>query len=124
MLTLMETSLSHIPSGEFTSHIIEGLADQAHDIKILSQVMLQKLGRAHPNALKMQASRISELLRKILETKPKANAVKQELEKYEELVHTTVKTVVLVESIGDIFSDLVLYTKQNFAQVVENVVNK
>lgn len=97
MYTFLESCLDKIEIFEFLSRLIQGLSDPASEIKILCYMMLQKLSHLTPTAVAAKLDETVAPLKTTLETKPKANAVKQELEKNAELVKSAARTVLVLQ---------------------------
>ncbi|KAI9844645.1 MAG: hypothetical protein M1838_002100 [Thelocarpon superellum] len=83
LYALMETAFSRVNVVEFYDRVIAGLGDE-HDIRVLCSLMLTKLITLDADETGRRLDGIAEKFRIILSTKPKENAVKQEVEKAEE----------------------------------------
>ena len=82
---------------QFLQRIIIGISDSAHDVKILNHMTLQKLITLSPTAVTHQVEDTVDALKETILSKTKANAVKQEVEKNDEMVRSGVKTAVLLK---------------------------
>ncbi|KAJ3158045.1 Cullin-associated NEDD8-dissociated protein 1 [Geranomyces variabilis] len=102
MYTLLETCLSRIDVFTFLSRVLTGLADPSNDIKILCHLMLQRLSYLSPTAVAQKLDETVEPLRTTLLAKSKSNAVKQEVEKTNELVRSTARTVIILEGVSEV----------------------
>ncbi|KAJ1560917.1 Cullin-associated NEDD8-dissociated protein 2 [Cladochytrium tenue] len=101
MYTLLEKCLSRIELSAYVDRVLAGLSDPAQDIKELNHLVLQRLARVAPAALAARLDETAGPLREAVDTKPKSNAVKQEIEKVLELVRSGVRTVlVLARALG------------------------
>ncbi|KAI0099586.1 TIP120-domain-containing protein [Hypoxylon sp. NC0597] len=97
LYALMETAFSRIGSLEFYDRIIAGLNDE-NDIRSLCNLMLSKLIVIDPEETTRRLDTIAECYRKILSTKLRDGAVKQEVEKQEEAIKSVLRvTLLLVE---------------------------
>jgi cullin-associated NEDD8-dissociated protein 1 len=100
MYTLLDNSLDRLDIFEFLQHVEDGLKDH-YDIKMLSFLLIVRLSRLRPTALLQRIDRLIEPLRATVQSKVKANAVKQEHEKQEELKRSALKAVVALQTIPD-----------------------
>ncbi|PFX22174.1 Cullin-associated NEDD8-dissociated protein 1 [Stylophora pistillata] len=100
MYTLLDTSLDRLDIFEFLSHVEDGLKDH-YDIKMLTFLMLVRLSSLCPNAILQRVDILVEPLRATLQTKVKANSVKQEFEKQDELKRSALRAVAALLSIPD-----------------------
>ncbi|KAI8848426.1 armadillo-type protein [Chytridium lagenaria] len=96
MFTLLETCLSRIEVFGFLDRVIHGLNDASQEIKTLSHVMLQRLAVLAPTALITRLESTIQPLRETINSKPKTNAVKQEIEKLNDLVRSAVRTALIL----------------------------
>jgi cullin-associated NEDD8-dissociated protein 1 len=97
LYSLMETAFSRINILDFYDRIIAGLKDE-HDIRALCNLMLTKLSVLDPDETSRRLDSIADCFRTILSTKLKDNAVKQEVEKQEEAVKSTLRVTLLIHS--------------------------
>ncbi|KAJ3235971.1 Cullin-associated NEDD8-dissociated protein 1, partial [Chytriomyces hyalinus] len=96
MYTLLERCLSKIEIFAFLDRVAAGLSDPAQEIRMLNHTMLQRLVAASPAALASRLDTMVAPLKEALATVPKTNAVKQEIEKVNELVRSSVRAVLVV----------------------------
>jgi len=92
MYTLLDSCLDRIDIFEFLKHVEDGLTDH-YDIKMLTYLMLVRLANLCPNAVLQHLDRVIEPLRATCTTKVKANSVKQEFEKQDELKRSALRAV-------------------------------
>ncbi|CZR56953.1 related to TBP (TATA-binding protein)-interacting protein TIP120 [Phialocephala subalpina] len=97
LYSLMETAFSRINILDFYNRVIAGLQDE-HDIRALCNLMLTKLVILDPDETSRRLDTIAECFRKILSTKLKENAVKQEVEKQEEASKNVLRVTLLLHS--------------------------
>ena len=100
MYTLLDSCLDRIDIFEFLKHVEDGLNDH-YDIKMLTYLMLIRLSHLCPSAVLQHLDRIVEPLRVTCTTKVKANSVKQEFEKQDELKRSAMRAVVALLLIPD-----------------------
>ncbi|XP_048590232.1 cullin-associated NEDD8-dissociated protein 1 [Nematostella vectensis] len=100
MYTLLDTCLDRLDIFEFLNHVEDGLKDH-YDIKMLTFLMLVRLASLCPNAVLQRVDILVEPLRQTLQTKVKANSVKQEFEKQDELKRSALRAVVALLYIPD-----------------------
>lgn len=85
LYTLMETprALPFLSLTSFFDRVQDGVSDD-HDIRTLCNLMLSRLSDLDPEETKRRLPALAEQFKKVLEQKPKENAVKQEIEKINE----------------------------------------
>ena len=98
----METAFSRINVIEFFDRVVAGLYDEP-DIRSLCNLMLTKLVVLDKDETSRRLDAIADAFRKILSTKLKENAVKQEIEKQEESVKSVLRVSLLLH--GSISTD-------------------
>ncbi|KAJ1350296.1 Cullin-associated NEDD8-dissociated protein 1 [Parelaphostrongylus tenuis] len=101
MYTLLESCLEKLEIFEFINYVENGLKDMHHDIRLISYLMLIKLAQLSPNQLVQRLDKICESLKAQLQIKPKNNAVKQEIDKQEELKRAVIRVVLALQKIPD-----------------------
>ncbi|KAL9641079.1 MAG: hypothetical protein Q9204_000349 [Flavoplaca sp. TL-2023a] len=98
LYTLMEGAYSRISPMDLFDRILAGLEDE-HEIEVLCNLMLTKLVVVDPEETARHLDGIGERYRKILDFKPKDNAVKQEVEKVNEAKKGALKVTLLLNDI-------------------------
>lgn len=85
LYTLVESprALPFLPFNSIFDRIVDGVSDD-HDIRTLSNIMLDRFSELNPEETKRRLPALVEQFKKVLEIKPKENAVKQEIEKINE----------------------------------------
>ncbi|QSZ35824.1 hypothetical protein DSL72_006946 [Monilinia vaccinii-corymbosi] len=91
LYALMETAFSRINILDFYDRIIAGLKDE-HDIRALCNLMLNKLVVLDPDETARRLDAIADCFRVTLSIKLKDTAVKQEIEKQDEAVKSTLRS--------------------------------
>ncbi|KAJ8879876.1 hypothetical protein PR048_020493 [Dryococelus australis] len=92
MYTLLDSCLDRIDIFEFLNHVESGLKDH-YDIKLLTYLMVARLAQLCPTAVLQRLERLVEPLRNTCTTKVKANSVKQEYEKQDELKRSALRAI-------------------------------
>lgn len=100
MYTLLHSCLDRLDIFEFLNHVEDGLKDH-YDIKMLTYLMLVRLSSLCPNAVLQHLDRIIEPLRSTVQAKVKANSVKQEYEKQDELKRSALRAISSLQQIQD-----------------------
>ncbi|GAB6018576.1 Cullin-associated NEDD8-dissociated protein 1 [Chamberlinius hualienensis] len=100
MYTLLDSCLDRLDVYEFLNHVEDGLKDH-YDIKMLTYLMLVRLATLCPHATLQRLDRLVEPLRSTCTTKVKANSVKQEFEKQDELKRSAMRAVAALLAIPD-----------------------
>ncbi|XP_052763076.1 cullin-associated NEDD8-dissociated protein 1-like [Mya arenaria] len=100
MYTLLDSCLDRLDIFEFLNHVEDGLKDH-YDIKMLTYLMLVRLSHLCPSAVLQRLDRLVEPLRATCTTKVKANSVKQEFEKQDELKRSAMRAVAALLAVPD-----------------------
>uniref|UniRef100_UPI003AAB08F0 cullin-associated NEDD8-dissociated protein 1 isoform X2 n=1 Tax=Centroberyx gerrardi TaxID=166262 RepID=UPI003AAB08F0 len=100
MYTLLDSCLDRLDIFIFLNHVEDGLKDH-YDIKMLTFLMLARLSSLCPSAVLQRLDRLVEPLRATCTTKVKANSVKQEFEKQDELKRSAMRAVVALLTIPE-----------------------
>jgi len=96
LYSLMETAFSRINILDFYDRIIAGFRDE-HDIRSLCNLMLAKLVVLDSDETSRRLDALADCFRTILSTKLKDNAVKQEIEKQDEAVKSTLRVTLMLQ---------------------------
>ncbi|KAJ3030650.1 UNVERIFIED_CONTAM: Cullin-associated NEDD8-dissociated protein 1 [Siphonaria sp. JEL0065] len=96
MHTLLEKCLAKIEIFGFLDRVTAGLGDAAQEIKMLNHMILQRVVSLSPAAVVSRLDAMVPALKEAISTVPKANAVKQEIEKVNELVRSGLRAVLVV----------------------------
>lgn len=118
MYTLLSNSLDRIDVHGFLERVTIALNDQ-HDIKMLAYLMLIRLGKVAPSAVTQSKKKkiefvrsnsdlfllelddLVEPLKTTLDFKMRSNAVKQEVEKNQELIRADLRCILSLSSLCD-----------------------
>lgn len=100
MYTLLDSCLDRLDIFEFLNHVESGLKDH-YDIKMLTYLMVSRLAQLCPTAVLQRLERLVEPLRNTCTQKVKANSVKQEYEKQDELKRSAMRAVSALLTITD-----------------------
>jgi len=92
MYTLLDTCMDRLDIFEFLSHVQDGLKDH-YDIKMLTYLMVARVAQLCPAAVLQKLDKLVEPLKLTCTTKVKANSVKQEYEKQDELKRSAMRAV-------------------------------
>lgn len=98
MYTLLEQGLHSVDLMQFLDHVKAGLSDH-YDIQMLTYLMTARLAILCPSALLQRLDDFVDELYKTCTQKVKANSVKQEYEKQEELKRSALRAVAALASI-------------------------
>jgi len=105
LYTLLDTCLDRINIPAFIVNLVEGLKDH-NDIKTLSHLMLIRLSAIAGAALLEGLDQLVEPLRATIVNKPKEGAVKQEVERNDEMIRSTLRAVVAIARVPNADSNL------------------
>ncbi|XP_025074466.1 cullin-associated NEDD8-dissociated protein 1 [Pogonomyrmex barbatus] len=100
MYTLLDSCLDRLDVFEFLNHVENGLRDH-YDIKMLTYLMTARLAQLCPTAVLQRLERLVEPLKTTCTMKVKANSVKQEYEKQDELKRSALRAVAALLTIPD-----------------------
>ncbi|XP_044761676.1 cullin-associated NEDD8-dissociated protein 1 [Coccinella septempunctata] len=100
MYTILDSCLDRIDIFDFIDNVEGGLKDH-YDIKMLTYLMVARLAQICPGAVLQRLDRLVEPLRATCTMKVKANSVKQEYEKQDELKRSALRAVHALLSIPD-----------------------
>jgi len=92
MYTLLDTCLDRVNIPAFVANLVGGLKDN-YDIKNLAHLMLVRLASVCGPALLEGLDQLVEPLRQTLSSKPKESAVKQEVERNDELIRSALRAI-------------------------------
>ncbi|XP_065344068.1 cullin-associated NEDD8-dissociated protein 1 isoform X2 [Cloeon dipterum] len=92
MYTLLDSCMDRLDVFAFLDHVQNGLRDH-YDIKMLTYLMVSRLSQLFPSAVLQRLVLLVEPLKKTCTTKVKANSVKQEFEKQDELKRSAMRAV-------------------------------
>lgn len=98
MYTLLEQGLDRVDIMQFLEHVQAGLSDH-YDIKMLTYLMTARLGTLCPSAVLQRLDDFVDPLQATCTLKVKANSVKQEYEKQDELKRSALRAVAALASI-------------------------
>ncbi|CAO3610365.1 unnamed protein product [Cunninghamella echinulata] len=116
LYTLLTTCLDKIDIHGYLECVRTGLDDQ-QDIKMLVYLMLVRLGKISPTNVAQKLDDLVTPLKQTLDFKIRSNAVKQELEKNQELVRATLRCIVGLDHLSN------ASISPKFEQFVEDVQN-
>jgi len=103
MYTMLDTCLDSLNLPEFISQLKEGLED-SEDIKMLNHMILGRLAIKSGTALVANLTDLVEPLRKTVTTKTKEEAVKQQVERNEEMIQSALRAINQIQQIPEIES--------------------
>lgn len=98
MYTLLDTCIDRVDIPTFITNLVDALKDQ-YDIKVLATLMLIRLSTVAGPALLEGLDQLVEPLRAVVTTKPKEGAVKQEVERNEELIRSALRAILAITKI-------------------------
>ncbi|CAI6364051.1 unnamed protein product [Macrosiphum euphorbiae] len=100
MYTLLDSCLDRLDIFEYLNYLENGLRDH-YDIKMLTYLMVSRMAQIVPSAVLQRLDKIVEPLKQTCMLKIKANSVKQEFEKMEELKRSAMRAVLNLQTIPD-----------------------
>lgn len=100
MYTLLVSCLDRLDIFQFLNHLEHGLKDH-YDIKMLTYLMVARLAHLAPTAVLQRLDKIVEPLKYTCTSKVKANSVKQEYEKQDELKRSAMRAISALLTIPD-----------------------
>ncbi|KAG0233459.1 Cullin-associated NEDD8-dissociated protein 1 [Actinomortierella wolfii] len=100
MYTLLDKCRDRVEISAFIDRVIAGLSDLA-DIKMLAHLMLVRLSLVSPTAITQRLDDVVDPIQTTLNFRPKATAVKQELEKNQEVVRSALRALAYLSRLAD-----------------------
>merc|ERR1712168_1275244 len=107
MYTLLDTCVDRLDIFEFLSRVQDGLKDH-YDIKMLTYLMVARVSQLCPGAVLQKLDKLVEPLKLTCSTKVKANSVKQEYEKQDELKRSAMRALCALIGIADADKNIVV----------------
>jgi len=104
LYTLLDTCLDRVNIPAFIANLVDGLKDQ-YDIKTLTHLMLIRLAVVAGPALLEGLDQLVEPLRATVATKPKEGSVKQEVERNDELIRSSLRAIAAITRIPNMESN-------------------
>jgi len=100
MDTLLDSCLPYIDTNVFLHHLKSGLADH-YDVKLPCHLILAKLAVASAPAVLGVLTDLVEPLEKTLNTKLKTDAVKQEVDRNEDMLRSALRAIDALSRMSD-----------------------
>ncbi|KAI8071314.1 armadillo-type protein [Gongronella butleri] len=100
LYSLLSTCLDKMDIHGYVDCVRAGLTDE-HDIKMLVYLMLTRLSKVAPTAVCQKLDDFVVPLKATLDVKLRSNAVKQEMEKNQEVVRATLRCIASLSNIAD-----------------------
>jgi len=101
MYTMLDTCLESLNLEQFISYLPSGLLDQ-DDIKTLNHMILTRLANKSGAILAYNIIDLIDPLRKTVTTKPDNTAVKQQIERNEEIINSALRAILAITQIPEI----------------------
>eukprot|EP01113_Clastostelium_recurvatum_P046299 TRINITY_DN809_c0_g1_i2.p1 TRINITY_DN809_c0_g1~~TRINITY_DN809_c0_g1_i2.p1 ORF type:complete len:1240 (+),score=410.29 TRINITY_DN809_c0_g1_i2:61-3780(+) len=101
MYTLLETTFDRLDLSQFVHHLADGLKDH-YDIKMMCHLMLIRLTHYAPAALLEGLGGLVEPLRATVTTKVQDTAVKQQVERNQEMIRSALRAIVAIEKLPNV----------------------
>jgi len=121
MYTLLDSCLDRLDIRDFLTHVENGLRDH-YDIKMLTYLMVARLATLCPSQVIQRLDRLIEPLKNTVTLKVKANSVKQEYEKQDELKRAALRAVSALNYLPDAGTKgLYLVFKSHYFTVIKIV---
>ncbi|CAF1686962.1 unnamed protein product [Adineta ricciae] len=83
------------------TYVEDGLKQDHYDIRMLTFLMVVRLSILCPTIVLQRLDRLIQPLKTILQSKVKANSIKQEFEKHDELRRAAIKVFLALQQIKD-----------------------
>ncbi|CAF4555104.1 unnamed protein product [Rotaria socialis] len=101
MYTLLDTCLDKLDMFDYLTYVEDGLKQDHYDIRMLTFLMVVRLSILCPTIVLQRLDRLVQPLKTILQSKVKANSIKQEFEKHDELRRAAIKVFLALQQIKD-----------------------
>lgn len=106
MNTVLDTCHDKVELAPFISQLVEGLKDPSYDIKMLAHLMVIRLAAVAGAAMLESLDLLVEPLRTTVTFKPPQTAVKQDVDRNDELVRSALRSVVAIARIDNVESNM------------------
>jgi len=103
MYTLLDSCIDRLELSTFITNLNDGLKDNV-DIKTLCHLMLIRLAQYAPVALVEGLSALVEALRATVTTKVNEGAVKQQIERNEEMIRSALRAIAAIAKVPNVES--------------------
>ena len=90
---------------DYLTYVEDGLKQDHYDIRMLTFLMVVRLSILCPKIVLQRLDRLVQPLKTILHSKVKANSIKQEFEKHDELRRAAIKAFLALKQIKDADKD-------------------
>ncbi|ORX59310.1 TIP120-domain-containing protein [Piromyces finnis] len=101
MYTLLNNRPNYLDFFIFVKRVLAGLRDPNNEIRVLVQLIIQKLCIIVPNIVSQNLEDMVDPLKETLDKKTKKSDVKQEKDKHMELIRSTLKTIIKLNNLTD-----------------------
>jgi cullin-associated NEDD8-dissociated protein 1 len=105
LYTLLDACIDKLDITALIKHLVAGLED-VYDIKLLCFLMLSRLAQHAGTALVTSLDSLVEPLRKTLTTKVRDTAVKQQVDRNDELIRSALVAIAAISRLDDVDSSL------------------
>jgi len=130
LYTLLDTCIDKLDIGALTAHLVSGLGD-IHDIQLLCHLMLIRMAQHAPAPLLTGLDQLIEPLKKTIQTKVNQTAVKQQVDRNEELIRSALRAIAAISRIPDFdsavrFDEFIKQTVKTstYAEQFENILKE
>lgn len=106
MNTVLDTCHDKVELSPFIAQLVEGLKDPSYDIKMLAHLMVIRLAAVAGAAVLESLDQLVEPLRNTVTFKPPSTAVKQDVDRNDELVRSALRSVVSITRIDNVESNI------------------
>lgn len=97
----LDTCLTRLDLHEFINKVMQGLADDSNEIKVISHMMLFRLAQVAPTAVAQRLDEATPLLEKTMKgAQVTKDTVKQDLERTAELQRSTLRATAALSKVG------------------------
>ncbi|KZT42868.1 ARM repeat-containing protein [Sistotremastrum suecicum HHB10207 ss-3] len=101
MYTLLDTSLAKIDIHEYLGHVLDGLKDDADEVKVICHMMLFRLAEIAPTAVSQRLDQAAPSLQKTMEGMAvNKDTVKLDLERAAELQRSALRAIAALSKIA------------------------
>jgi len=103
LYTILDTCVDKIDVHEFLTYVIEGLRDEANEIKVLCHMMLFRLAQVAPTAVSQRLDDLAPQLAEGMKShNVEKNTVKQDVERTNELQRSTLRAIAALSKISTV----------------------
>jgi len=101
LYTMLDTCLTRLDLTELINHLASAITDTS-DIQMLAHLIVARIAKKAGTALVSGLDVLIEPLRNAINSKPKGEAVQQQIERHAEMIRSTLRTIFIISRVESI----------------------